>query len=84
MPEPTGQETVVVLANGAVNGVNGAVDRPQTPIANGMSLTEYSANPTTPPEDKRNRIRKAVPQEYLQEDGHPDVSLLSSTSPFAR
>ena len=63
-----------------VNGVNGD-HRPQTPngngngSGNGMALTEYSTNPTTPSEEKRRRIRAVVPEEFLQEDGYPDVSL---------
>lgn len=58
--------------NGAVNGVNGD-RRPETPTA-GMSLTEYSANPSTPSEEKRARIRQVVPDEFLLPTGYPDVS----------
>lgn len=63
------------MTNGTSNGVNGVDDhhRPQTPHANGMSLTEYSANPTTPAEIKRNRSKSLIADEYLLPDGHPDV-----------
>jgi threonine dehydratase len=72
---PTLEEPSIepAMANGTMNGVNGD-HRPQTPVANGMSLTEYSMNPTTPSEEKRARIRKVVPDDFLQEDGYPDVS----------
>ncbi|KAL2755738.1 hypothetical protein ACRALDRAFT_1064241 [Sodiomyces alcalophilus JCM 7366] len=73
--EPSGPSTTPTMTNGTVNGVNGANEedhRPQTPHSNGMSLTEYSANPTTPAEVKRNRSKSLVADEYLLPDGHPD------------
>lgn len=60
--------------NGAVNGVNGD-RRPETPTGN-MSLTEYSANPSTPSEEKRARIKQVVPEEFLLPTGYPDVSTI--------
>jgi threonine dehydratase len=68
---PNGTETA--------NGTNGDEHRPQTPPTRGpvngaMSLTEYSANPSTPAEVKRNRIKAIVPEEYLLPNGFPDVS----------
>ncbi|CAM1504750.1 Fc.00g023410.m01.CDS01 [Cosmosporella sp. VM-42] len=66
-----------VVANGAVNGVNGSANgingdhRPHTPTTS-MALTEYSVNPSTPSEEKRARIKKIVPEEYLLPTGYPD------------
>ncbi|KKA27407.1 hypothetical protein TD95_000474 [Thielaviopsis punctulata] len=45
--------------------------RPQTPLT-GAALTEYSVNPSTPTEEKRDRLKKVVPPEYLGDDGYPD------------
>ncbi|KAL2885923.1 threonine dehydratase [Ceratocystis lukuohia] len=45
--------------------------RPRTPAAP-PGLTEYSVNPTTPIHEKRERLKKVVPPEYLGEDGYPD------------
>lgn len=75
MPEFKETPTVPVAANGLINGVNGE-RRPETPTG-GMSLTEYSANPSTPSEEKRARIKKIVPEEYLLPTGYPDVSLFA-------
>lgn len=66
--------------NGTVNGTNGTNGtngdkRPHTPTT-GMSLTEYSANPSTPSEEKRARIKEIVPEEYLLPTGYPDVSFI--------
>ena len=59
--------------NGTVNGVNG-YDRPSTPpTRGGLALTEYSVNPTTPSAERRERLRKIVPEDFLLEDGNPDV-----------
>lgn len=82
MSGPTDPPVVPVMTNGTTNGVKDE-ERPQTPknLVNGMSLTEYSANPSTPAEVKRNRIKAIVPEEYLAPNGFPDVrfpSFLSS------
>ncbi|KAI1500166.1 threonine dehydratase [Biscogniauxia marginata] len=68
-----------VLANGVRNGVNGHV--PRTPSRSGLSLTEYSANPSPPPsEDNQARIRTIVPHEFILPNGHPDYLRLILTS----
>jgi len=73
------QEPRAVLpeTNGLVylpNGINGDDHRPVTPPQrNGMSLTEYSANPKTPSPERRQRIKGVVPDDFLLEDGNPDV-----------
>lgn len=74
------QETpeVIPITNGHTNGVNGD-HRPVTPPnknTGGMSLTEYSANPKTPSSEKRLRIKSVVPDDFLLDDGTPDVSSL--------
>ncbi|ORY57876.1 threonine dehydratase-like protein [Pseudomassariella vexata] len=46
----------------------------------GLSLTEYSANPSPPSEAKRERMKKTVPAEYLLPNGHPDYLRLILTS----
>lgn len=40
-----------------------------------MALTDYSVNPSTPSDHKRQHIRDIVPEDYLLPNGHPDVSL---------
>jgi hypothetical protein len=39
-----------------------------------LSLTEYSAQPTPPSEDRETHIKKIVPDEFLLPNGNPDVS----------
>lgn len=54
---------------------DGTIERPRTPL-NGMvsmALTEGTMNPSTPPDQKRARIRGAVPDEFIDGDGYPDV-----------
>jgi hypothetical protein len=78
MPAAHDPPIVALPTNGAVNGtVNGTNGdkRPHTPTT-GMSLTEYSANPSTPSEEKRARIKEIVPEEYLLPTGYPDVSFV--------
>ncbi|KAK1636361.1 threonine ammonia-lyase [Colletotrichum phormii] len=73
MSENAEPPVVAVMTNGTLNGVNGDhPPRPRTPQPAGMSLTEYSANPSTPPEERRNRIKGVVPEDFLLPDGHPD------------
>lgn len=94
MSGPAEPPVVPVMTNGTANanGVNGDDEhRPQTPptqqqnpvnsgLNGAMSLTEYSANPSTPAEVKRNRIKAIVPEEYLLPNGFPDVRLSLSLS----
>lgn len=42
-----------------------------------MALTDYSINPSTPSDQKRQRIRDMIPEDFLLPNGHPDVSCLS-------
>ena len=80
----TGPDSVpvdTVLANGVKdsNSVNG--HRPHTPSMSGLSLTEYSANPTPPSpqsEDHQARIRSIIPEEFILPNGHPDVRIFLS------
>lgn len=74
MPSVTETTTAATTANGTVNGTANH-DRPQTPVG-GMALTEYSAHPSTPSEDKRARIKASVPEEFLLPSGYPDVGAL--------
>jgi hypothetical protein len=46
---------------------------PRTPSLSGLSLTEYSANPSPPSEEKSRRASETVPEEFLLPNGHPDV-----------
>ncbi|KAM5384449.1 hypothetical protein ACJZ2D_001485 [Fusarium nematophilum] len=78
MPSAHEPPLVPVPVNGSVNGTNGDA-RPHTPTT-GMSLTEYSANPSTPSEEKRARIKQIVPEEFLLPTGYPDVSLSDPSS----
>ncbi|CAJ2500152.1 Uu.00g030050.m01.CDS01 [Anthostomella pinea] len=73
MPGPTAVPIDTVMANGTPNGVNGNGHTPRTPSLTGLSLTEYSANPSPPSEDKQARIRSIVPEHFLLPNGHPDV-----------
>ncbi|KAG6010031.1 hypothetical protein E4U21_000473 [Claviceps maximensis] len=67
-------------ANGIADEVNGP-RRPETP-AGRMALTDYSINPSPPSEEKTARMRKAVPEDLLLPDGHPDYlrMIASATS----
>ncbi len=64
-------------ANGSANGSNTDTDTrprpPRTPSMSGLSLTEYSANPSPPSEAKRSRFKSVVPEEFILPNGHPDV-----------
>jgi threonine dehydratase len=66
-----GQDPVV---NG-VNATNGHVhtNGRRTPSMSGLSLTEYSANPSPPSARKQTSIKQLVPDELLLPNGHPDV-----------
>lgn len=80
MPDP-----VVNGARTVVNGVlpNGTAARPhtpRTPSLSGLSLTEYSANPSPPSEEKRSRLKNVIPPEFMLPNGHPDYLRLILTS----
>jgi len=49
------------------------VSRPQTPMANSLSLTEYAANPSPPRDQARSRAQSLVPAAFLLPSGYPDV-----------
>lgn len=80
MAGPDSVPVDTVLANGVNNGVKDSVNghRPQTPSMSGLSLTEYSANPSPPSpqsEDHQARIRSIIPEEFILPNGHPDVRI---------
>ncbi|KAK7961723.1 Bcilv1 [Apiospora aurea] len=62
--------------NGTANHANGHTR--QTPSMSGLSLTEYSVNPTSPP--RATRSEPLVPEDYLLPNGHPDYVRLINTS----
>ncbi|KAI1407597.1 threonine dehydratase I [Hypoxylon sp. FL1857] len=78
MPGATAEPIDTVMANGAGNGVNGHV--PRTPSLSGLSLTEYSANPSPPSERRQDKIKGIVPEEFILPNGHPDYLRLILTS----
>ncbi|KAI0377571.1 threonine dehydratase I [Hypomontagnella monticulosa] len=78
MPEATAVPIDTVMANGTSNGVNGHV--PRTPSLSGLSLTEYSANPSPPSERRQDKIKGIVPEEFILPNGHPDYLRLILTS----
>lgn len=51
---------------------NGTVHTPRKPSMTGLSLTEYTANPSPPREGKKDQST-SLPIDYIQADGHPDV-----------
>lgn len=64
----------------AESGLNGAAGRPETPSGD-LALTEYSAKPSPPSEDKGARIRQLVPDDMLLPDGYPDyVRMIASAT----
>lgn len=79
MPSLQDPSVVPVATNGAVNGTNGVETRPHTPTST-MALTEYSANPSTPSEEKRARIKQIVPEEFLLPTGYPDYLRLIASA----
>ncbi|KAL9574316.1 hypothetical protein ACKAV7_001608 [Fusarium commune] len=82
---PSANDPIVAVpvngaVNGSTNGTNGDYhSRPHTPMT-GMALTEYSANPSTPSEEKRARIKEIVPDEYLLPTGYPDYLRLIASA----
>ncbi len=84
--EPIEDPVVNGVPDDDVNGF-GAGRTPQTPRTHslsGLSLTEYSANPSPPSEEKRSRIRKMLPEEFILPNGHPDVRTPFSRAALAR
>ncbi|KAF3069729.1 Threonine dehydratase, mitochondrial [Daldinia childiae] len=75
MPGTTVDPIDVEVAERARNGTNSL--RPRTPSPSGLSLTEYSANPSPPSE---RRQKEVIPQEFLLPNGHPDYLRLILTS----
>ena len=57
--------------NGEANGVS----TPRTPKQTGLSLTEYTANPSPPSEDQKSKAQSAIPEAFLLPNGYPDVCL---------
>ncbi|MCJ1379878.1 Threonine dehydratase biosynthetic, chloroplastic [Xylographa soralifera] len=53
---------------------------PQTPKTNGLSLTEYTANPSPPSEKTKFKCSTQVPDAFLLPDGYPDYLRLILTS----
>ena len=49
---------------------------PQTPKINGLSLTEYTANPSPLSEKAELKSSTQVPEAFLLPDGYPDVHIM--------
>ncbi|CAG9936670.1 unnamed protein product [Clonostachys rosea f. rosea IK726] len=45
-----------------------------------MALTDYSVNPSTPDDQKRQHIREIVPEDFLLPNGHPDYLRLIASA----
>ncbi|KAI1653093.1 threonine dehydratase I [Daldinia decipiens] len=75
MPGTTVDPIDIEVAERARNGTDSL--RPRTPSPSGLSLTEYSANPSPPSE---RRQKDVIPQEFLLPNGHPDYLRLILTS----
>ncbi|KAI9682056.1 MAG: hypothetical protein M1817_000110 [Caeruleum heppii] len=60
--------------------VSNGTQPPQTPKLNGLSLTEYSTNPSPPSRDTGARARALIPESYLLPNGFPDYLRLILTS----
>ncbi|KAK0713868.1 putative threonine protein [Lasiosphaeria miniovina] len=76
------------LGAGATNGVNcsaNGTSRPpqppqRTPSLSSFSLTEYSAKPSPPSENRKAKMHNIVPEEFLLPNGNPDYLRLIITS----
>ncbi|KAI9816051.1 MAG: threonine deaminase [Pycnora praestabilis] len=62
-----------------VNGTH-TPQMPQTPQLNGLSLTEYAANPSPPPEKEKSKAQSSIPEAFLLPNGYPDYLRLILTS----
>lgn len=67
----------MTLANMAeaveLNGSHDCSPRPQTPMVNGLSLTEYASNPSPPSKTPKPNALTQVPEAFLLPNGYPDV-----------
>ncbi|KAF2755026.1 threonine dehydratase catabolic [Pseudovirgaria hyperparasitica] len=69
-----------ITPNSTTNGFPNGSMSPTTPIAKtGLSLTEYTANPS-PPSGLRSKAQLAVPQAFVLPNGYPDYLRLILTS----
>lgn len=59
--------------NPPTNGLYSGVQTPRTPLSSGLSLTEYTANPSPPSKDAKQKAQQAVPDDFLLPNGYPDV-----------
>ena len=55
------------------NANGNGVTTPRTPRETGLSLTEYTANPSPPSADQKSKAQSAIPRAFLLPNGHPDV-----------
>lgn len=74
---------MATVADEVVNGSStpATPSTPKTPKTHGLSMTEYSSNPT-PPFEKDARVKRSealsqIPYDFLLPNGFPDVSKLS-------
>ncbi|KAJ4286711.1 threonine deaminase [Kalmusia sp. IMI 367209] len=56
------------------------VASPRTPKQTGLSLTEYTANPSPPSESPKSKAQSAIPEAFLLPNGYPDYLRLILTS----
>jgi hypothetical protein len=78
LPEASKANGDVVNGTNGTETPNGTSTTPRTPqrtpSLTSLALTEYSAKPSPPSEERSARINKIVPDEFLLPNGHPDVS----------
>ncbi|OIW28173.1 putative threonine protein [Coniochaeta ligniaria NRRL 30616] len=67
-------------ANGTIVNVHRPYTPSRTPSLSGLALTEYSAKPSPPSEERDARRKNIVPDEFLLPNGHPDYLRLIITS----
>jgi len=78
---PTTPDHASSGSNGPTSPNGHATPRtPHTPKPTGLSLTEYSANPSPPSDSPRPRTHDVVPDAFLLPNGHPDYLRLILTS----
>lgn len=61
----------------AVNGdLDYEIPTPSTPPRTGLSLTEYSSNPSPPPRhhENKSKLGKQLGEDFILPNGYPDVS----------
>lgn len=54
---------------------------PRSPRGTGLSLTEYTANPSPPSEDQKSKAQEAIPEAFLLPNGYPDVCAMRIVLP---